>query len=89
VLLCAAIPVPSELGEDEILVAIVKKPGAEVSAREIAAWCGRQLAAIKVPRYIAFVDSLPLTATQRVQKFQLRNNPSLLARAVDLGNHAG
>ena len=85
VLLCAAIPVPSELGEDEILVAIVKKPGAKVSAQDIAAWCRERLAAIKVPRYVAFVESLPLTATQRVQKFQLRQDATLLQRAVDLG----
>ena len=85
VLLCAAIPVPSELGEDEILAAIVKKPGVDVSAPEIAAWCRERLAAIKVPRYVAFVESLPLTATQRVQKFQLRQDASLRVRAIDLG----
>ncbi len=84
VLLCAAIAVPSDLGEDEILVAIVRKPGAEVSAQEIAVWCRERLAAIKVPRYVAFADSLPLTATQRVQKFLLRGDATLLARAVDL-----
>lgn len=85
VLLCAAIPVPSDLGEDEILVAIVKKPGGKVSAPEVAAWCRERLAAIKVPRYVAFVEALPLTATQRVQKFQLRQDASLRARAIDLG----
>ena len=81
---CAAIPVPAELGEDEILVAVIKKPGMEVSAREIAEWCRARLAAIKTPRYVAFVDALPMTATQRVQKFLLRGDQSLLARAVDL-----
>jgi crotonobetaine/carnitine-CoA ligase len=85
VMLCAAIPVPAELGEDEILVAVVRKPGAEVSAREIADWCRARLAPIKAPRYVAFVESLPLTATQRVQKFQLRQDAELLARATDLG----
>lgn len=85
VTLCAAIPVPAELGEDEILVAVVKRPGAEVSAQEIADWCRARLAAIKVPRYVAFVDSLPMTATQRVQKFLLRKDESLLRRATDLG----
>ncbi len=80
----AAIPVPSELGEDEILVAIVPKPGASISAEEIAAWCRQRLAAIKVPRYVAFVDALPTTATERVQKFQLRGDKTLRARAVDL-----
>ena len=81
---CAAIPVPAELGEDEILVAVVPKPGAPVAAQDIAAWCRARLAPIKVPRYIAFVDALPVTATQRVQKFQMRGDKSLLERAVDL-----
>lgn len=80
----AAIPVPSELGEDEILVAIVAKPGTPVSAEEIADWCRARLAAIKVPRYVVFVDALPTTATERVQKFQLRGDKTLLARASDL-----
>jgi len=80
----AAIPVPSELGEDEILVAIVAKPSAPVSAAEIAAWCQARLATIKVPRYVVFVDALPTTATERVQKFQLRGDKTLLARATDL-----
>ncbi|MGH8748842.1 MAG: AMP-binding protein [Burkholderiales bacterium] len=81
---CAAIPVPSELGEDEILLAVVRKPGAELSAQEIAEWCARRLAPIKVPRYVAFVDSLPQTATHRVAKFKLRGDKTLLARATDL-----
>lgn len=81
---CAAIPVPSELGEDEILVAIVKKPDAELRASEIADWCRARLAALKVPRYIAFVDALPQTATHRVAKFRLRGDATLLAKAIDL-----
>jgi len=81
---CAAIPVPSELGEDEILLAVVRRPGAELSAREIAHWCAQRLAPIKVPRYVAFVDSLPQTATHRVAKFRLRGDKDLLARATDL-----
>jgi crotonobetaine/carnitine-CoA ligase len=85
---CAAIPVPSELGEDEILVAILAKPGATVAAAEIADWCRARLAAIKVPRYVVFVDSLPQTATHRVAKFKLRGDRSLLERAVDLSRSA-
>ena len=81
---CAAIPVPSELGEDEILLAVVPKPGSEVGAQEIADWCAQRLAPIKVPRYVAFVDSLPQTATHRVAKFKLRGDKSLIARATDL-----
>lgn len=80
----AAIAVPSDLGEDEILVAVVRGRGAALTARDIGVWCARHLAPIKVPRYVVFVDSLPQTPTHRVAKFKLRNDPTLQARAVDL-----
>ncbi len=80
----AAIAVPSELGEDDILVAVVPKAGAQLTASDIGQWCGQHLAPVKVPRYVVFVDALPQTPTHRVAKFTLRNDPTLLARAVDL-----
>ncbi len=84
VLEAAAIPVPSELGEDEILVAVVLRPGMTLAHEEIAQWCRERLAAIKVPRYVALVDELPHTPTHRVAKFKLREDAALRARAVDL-----
>lgn len=81
----AAIAVPSPLGEDDILAAIVLRPGMRASAREIADWCRARLAAHKVPRYVAFLDELPHTPTHRVAKFKLKGDGTLLARAVDLG----
>ena len=80
----AALPVPSELGEDEILVAIVPRPGVELAPQEIAQWCRERLAAMKVPRYVVFLDELPHTPTHKVQKAVLRADPTLKARAVDL-----
>ena len=80
----AAIAVPAELGEDEVLVAVVLRPGQRVAAREIADWCAARLARIKVPRYVVFVDDLPHTATHRVEKHKLKKDPALLARAIDL-----
>jgi len=85
VLEAAAIPVPSALGEDDILVAVVPRPGTTVAAEEIAAWCRERLAPIKVPRYVAFVESLPKTPTHRVEKYKLRSDRGLRERAVDLG----
>ncbi|MDB5896087.1 MAG: long-chain fatty acid--CoA ligase, partial [Rhodoferax sp.] len=84
VLEAAAIPVPSELGEDDILVAVVLRPGQQATAEDIAQWCRDRLAAIKVPRYVAMVDALPHTPTHRVAKFKLREDASLRQRAVDL-----
>lgn len=84
VLEAAAIPVPAELGEDEILVAVVPRPGTTITARAIADWCAQHLAPIKVPRFVTIVDSLPHTPTHRVAKFKLRGDRALIERAVDL-----
>lgn len=78
------IAVPSELGEDEIFVVCAVKPGASVSAQEIADWCRARLAPQKVPRFVAFVDELPHTPTHKIAKAALRGDASLRARAVDL-----
>ena len=85
VLEAAAIAVPAELGEDEILAAVVRRSGTAVSAEDIAEWCRSRLAPIKVPRYVVFVESLPHTPTHRVAKFKLKADATLLARATDLG----
>ena len=88
VLQAAAIPVPDALGEDEILIAVVPKPGASVTPQDVADWCRTHLAAIKVPRYVVIVPSLPLTPTHRVAKYQMRQDKSLRERATDLGASA-
>ncbi len=82
----AAIAVPSELGEDEILVAIVLKPGQVCSEEDIADWCRRHLAPQKVPRFVVFMGELPHTPTHKVQKTALRSDPALKTKAVDLSN---
>ena len=80
----AAIPVPSELGEDDILVAVVLTPGGHASAGDIAQWCRERLAPQKVPRFVLFVDALPHTPTHKVAKQVLRQDASLKSRAIDL-----
>jgi crotonobetaine/carnitine-CoA ligase len=80
----AAFATPSELGEDEVMIAVVLRPGTQASAQELAAWCRERLAAHKVPRFVAFVDALPHTQTHKVAKNKLRADESLRANAVDL-----
>ena len=84
VLQAAAIAVPDALGEDEILVAVVPRPGAALRPVEVADWCRARLAPLKVPRYVAIVAALPLTPTHRVAKYLLRQDASLRAGATDL-----
>jgi carnitine-CoA ligase len=79
-----AIAVPSELGEDEILVAVVPKAGHALTPEEIAQWCRDRLAAMKVPRFVAVVEELPHTPTHKVAKAVMRADAGLRARAVDL-----
>jgi crotonobetaine/carnitine-CoA ligase len=79
----AAIAVPSELGEDDILIAAVKKPGVTLSEQEVVDWCRQRLTAVKVPRFVSFLDELPLTPTHKILKSALRTDTQLRARAID------
>ena len=82
----AAIGVPAELGEDEVLLAVVKKTGSTLTEHALAQWCRARLAPFKVPRYVLFVDALPHTPTHRIAKFEMRKDPTLKLRAVDLAS---
>ncbi len=80
----AAIPVPAELGDEEILVAVVKKAGSTLTEVAIADWCRQRLAAMKVPRYVIFVEALPHTPTHKIAKHVLKADKTLQSRACDL-----
>lgn len=58
--------------EYELKIAIVPVPGAEVSAEELAKFINDNAPYFFVPRYIEFVDSLPMTPSGRVEKYKLR-----------------
>jgi crotonobetaine/carnitine-CoA ligase len=70
----AAYPVPSDIpgGEDEIMLAIVRHPGAELSPADIAAHASIRMPRYAQPRYVDFVTSLPKTGTEKVRKTDLR-----------------
>lgn len=72
VLESAAFGVKSDLGEDDIMVAAVRKPGAEVSPEELVAFMEERVAKFMIPRYIVFLKALPKTETHRVQKAELK-----------------
>ena len=80
----AAVAVPAQLGEDDILVCVVLKSGASATAQDIAQWCRERLAPQKVPRFVRFMDELPHTPTGKVLKQKLKADTSLKSGAVDL-----
>ncbi|MBB3043189.1 AMP-binding protein [Nocardioides soli] len=69
---CAVIAVPasSEAGEDEVMAYVITQ--ADVTAEELWRHCDSRIPSFAVPRYLRFVDELPKTPSQRVQKAKLR-----------------
>ncbi|MBN9035834.1 MAG: AMP-binding protein [Rhizobiales bacterium] len=70
---CAAIGVPSELGEEDIKVFVVARPGASLTAEAVIAFVRSRSADFMVPRFVELIPELPRTeATQKVRKNELR-----------------
>ncbi|MGB9627988.1 MAG: AMP-binding protein [Thermodesulfobacteriota bacterium] len=72
VLESAAVAVPSEVGEDEVKICVVLKPGETLSPEELIRYCNERMPYFAVPRYVEFMESLPKTPTERVEKYKLK-----------------
>jgi crotonobetaine/carnitine-CoA ligase len=69
----AAVGVPSPLGDEDILVAVVASPGAALDPGALFEHLRRTVPRFALPSYVRRMDELPRTqATQRVQKHELR-----------------
>jgi crotonobetaine/carnitine-CoA ligase len=83
----AVVAVPDDLKGEEVKAYILLRPGVErgsVSPARILEHCAGRLARFKIPRYIAFVDSFPMTMSNRVEKKVLVTGvPDLRADAYD------
>jgi fatty-acyl-CoA synthase len=68
------IGVPSEKFGEEVAAWIQLKEGKEgtVTAEDIRAFCKDEIAYFKIPKYIKFVDSFPMTVTGKIQKYIMR-----------------
>ncbi|MFS0753858.1 AMP-binding protein [Noviherbaspirillum sp. 1P10PC] len=75
---CVGVPDP-KYGE-ELCACIILRPGMQADAEEIKSFCNGQIAHYKIPRYVRFVESFPMTVTGKIQKFMLRKQV-----ATDLG----
>jgi crotonobetaine/carnitine-CoA ligase len=68
----AAIPVPSEFSEDEVLVVLAPASGASIDPEEIIQHLLPRMARHMLPRFIRVIDELPKTPTAKVEKHVLR-----------------
>ncbi len=69
---CAVYPLPSELGEDEVAVAIQLEPGSALTPAQVVEHCTGRLARFALPRFVRFVPALPLTENGKIKKVVLR-----------------
>lgn len=70
--LVAVVGVPDERLGEEVKAFVVLKQNAEIAADELIEWCKDQFAANKYPRYIEFCAQLPIGATGKILKRELR-----------------
>jgi fatty-acyl-CoA synthase len=61
----------ARLGET-VLAWIKLKKGEQATAEEIRDFCRAKIAYFKVPQYVRFVDTFPMTVSKKVQKFLIR-----------------
>jgi crotonobetaine/carnitine-CoA ligase len=72
VLESAAVAVHAEMPEDEVKICVVLKPGETLPYEELIAYAAERMPYFAVPRFIEYMDSLPKTPTERVQKYLLK-----------------
>ncbi len=70
--LVAVIGVPHEEQGEEIKAFVVLKEGKKVSEDELISWTKEHIAAYKYPRIVEFIDALPMSATGKILKKELR-----------------
>jgi len=68
----AAVPVPSELGEDDIKIVVVPKQGVVIDPEVLLKELDERMPRYMRPRCVEVVDALPKTPTSRVRKVELR-----------------
>lgn len=64
--------IPDQKFGEELCAWIIVREGERLSEDEVRAHCQGQIAHYKIPRYVRFVDSFPMTVTGKIQKFLIR-----------------
>jgi crotonobetaine/carnitine-CoA ligase len=82
VTVCAAFGVPSELGEDEVMLWVIPKKGVQLDLEDLICYCADNMAYFMVPRYIDIVEEIPRTGTLRVVKTDMKQR-GVTARTWD------
>ena len=78
----AAIPVASEMSEDDVMVYVVRKPGEALAHADVVHFAAEHMSYFMVPRFVEFIDQLPKTASEKLEKYKLKRDAQ--ARRAEL-----
>jgi fatty-acyl-CoA synthase len=67
------IGVPDERYGEELMAWVITRPGVTLTEEDVRDSCRGRIAHYKIPRYVKFVESFPMTVTGKVQKFKMRD----------------
>lgn len=70
--------VPSKKYGEQCGVFIILKPGVEMNETDVQDFCRGKIAWNKIPQFIAFITSFPMTASGKIQKYKLREKAATL-----------
>jgi len=68
----AVFGIPDERYGEEVMAWVQLREGARATEQELREYCKGKIAHFKIPRFIWFVDEMPMTVTGKVQKFRMR-----------------
>ncbi len=68
------IGVPSKVYGEEIMACIILKEGSSLTEEQVKEAVKANMARHKTPKYVGFMDSFPMTASGKIQKYKMREN---------------
>ncbi len=71
---------PDEMRGERVVAFAIAEPGATPQESEVIRYCEANLARFKVPWRVLFLDEMPLTATGKIRRFQLREHALTLLK---------
>jgi len=68
----AAVPVASDLSEDDVMVFVRLREGSTLPHAELIDFCAANMAYFMVPRFVHFVEEIPKTSSEKIEKYKLK-----------------
>ncbi|MDR2627533.1 MAG: AMP-binding protein [Dysgonamonadaceae bacterium] len=76
--------VPSEKYGEEVGAFIITEEGVKMTAEDVRDFCRGQIARHKIPKYVFFVDTFPMTGSGKIQKYKLKDLALKLCKEQDI-----